>query len=503
MKCPYCNTDNREDRDQCYHCGKDIGMLRLLVNKSRYHYNVALEHAERSRYPEAAAELINALDLDASFAQARVVLGTVYARMNDMERARESWKSLIESDDSMNKAWTYLGKLDIVEAERPARRWLRIFASVSAGMAVIALITAGFLFRPTPGLKPLADGLEYLARDNYDESAKLASELNRRRGVLPPNIVKASDMLLTVINTRIGSTLQMVDREIAGNNLAGAQFYLSQAEEMRWPEETKKDLSFRASQLREALQATINRETQAALQAGDPAAFRKAQREIAKLADLRSDSNEQGDIELRQLALAEIDYLDDMSAQLAEEQRLRNERQEGIPLPVMISYKTALSAGRADEAISLARALVNAPGLAPEKQRALQSMLADVIRANSFELAPVERVALAKELGISPVDLVGRGSAEAPTDPVLVAWFRASVAQLTADNVPAPVRKLAALNLADVSSQAPTHPETAMCGALAMAAQGSWDGARAEALRLRNDFPAYPRPEGFDAAFGL
>ena len=64
MLCPYCQTDNREDRETCYICGKDISTIRLVTNKARQHYNDALEHAERGRTTEAIDELKNAIDLD-------------------------------------------------------------------------------------------------------------------------------------------------------------------------------------------------------------------------------------------------------------------------------------------------------------------------------------------------------------------------------------------------------------------------------------------------------
>ncbi|MCX7765787.1 MAG: tetratricopeptide repeat protein, partial [Candidatus Sumerlaeia bacterium] len=85
MICPYCRTINRDDQDICYHCNRDLSMLRLIVNKAKHHYNIALEHAERGRYVQAITELQNALDLDRHNIDALVVLGTVYARMGQLD----------------------------------------------------------------------------------------------------------------------------------------------------------------------------------------------------------------------------------------------------------------------------------------------------------------------------------------------------------------------------------------------------------------------------------
>ena len=73
MICPNCQCDNREDRMKCYHCDQDLAMLRAVINRSRNHYNTALEHAERGRDDEALAELHHALELDASFIDAWIV----------------------------------------------------------------------------------------------------------------------------------------------------------------------------------------------------------------------------------------------------------------------------------------------------------------------------------------------------------------------------------------------------------------------------------------------
>src|SRR6476661_8050077 len=96
MQCPFCHTENREDRERCYACDKDLSMLRLLVNKARHHYNDALEHAERNRNTEAIDELRNALDLDRRFTNAHVVLGTLYAKEGKYEEAKQCWSNALE-----------------------------------------------------------------------------------------------------------------------------------------------------------------------------------------------------------------------------------------------------------------------------------------------------------------------------------------------------------------------------------------------------------------------
>lgn len=139
MQCPYCQTENRDDRERCYHCDRDLSMLRLIVNKARHHYNLALEHAERGRYDEAIDELHNALDLDRQFIPAHVVLGTLYTKKGDFERAREAWETALALQPELNKAHRYLGRLQQVVEALPILQKLRVLVTVF-GVATLVLL---------------------------------------------------------------------------------------------------------------------------------------------------------------------------------------------------------------------------------------------------------------------------------------------------------------------------------------------------------------------------
>lgn len=148
MECPYCHTENRNDRELCYHCNKDISMLRLIVNKARHHYNLALEHAERHRYYEAIAELQNALDLDAQLVDARVVLGTVYARLNRPDDAREQWEKALGVSKIQEKAHKYLTEQRRLRPYSGALRRLRVILGGFAATVAICMILLVVLLWP-------------------------------------------------------------------------------------------------------------------------------------------------------------------------------------------------------------------------------------------------------------------------------------------------------------------------------------------------------------------
>ncbi|MEI7634808.1 MAG: hypothetical protein WCK47_11085 [bacterium] len=154
MQCPYCQTENRDDRAACYACEKDLSMMRLAVNKAKHHYNLALEHAERGRVNEGIEELHNALDLDRKFINAHVVLGTLYAKRNEFDKARESWNAALALMPELAKARSYLDRLQTVQSSLPLVRRLR-----GALVVMIAFVVM------------LAGGLGYYVYSGYGRSS--------------------------------------------------------------------------------------------------------------------------------------------------------------------------------------------------------------------------------------------------------------------------------------------------------------------------------------------
>ncbi|MEN6626248.1 MAG: tetratricopeptide repeat protein [Candidatus Sumerlaeia bacterium] len=135
MICPYCHTENRDDREACYHCSRDLTMLRVIVNKAKLHYNQALEYAERDRTDDAINELQNTLDLDGTMVNAHVVLGTLYAKKEEFDKAREEWNAALASDHRFLKAHDYLNKAEKAEIVFPVIRRLK---NLNIGLAVLA-----------------------------------------------------------------------------------------------------------------------------------------------------------------------------------------------------------------------------------------------------------------------------------------------------------------------------------------------------------------------------
>lgn len=189
MQCPFCQSENREDRETCYVCGKDISTIRLVANKARQHYNDALEHAERGRTSEAIAELQNALRLDTSLVNAHVVLGTLLAREGKFSEARDCWKNALALNPELARAHDYLGRVETVEATLPTikayRRVALLLLIVTVGLAAYLIM----ILRPSPGREALETANTLFADGNFE---KARVELDRAQTLAEPGSLTAT-----------------------------------------------------------------------------------------------------------------------------------------------------------------------------------------------------------------------------------------------------------------------------------------------------------------------
>jgi len=172
MQCPFCQTENRDDNERCYHCDGDLSMLRVVVNKARYHYNMALEHAERGRFDEAIDELHNAIDLDRSFIPAHVVLGTIHAKRGEFDKARAAWETALSLNPELNKAHRYLDRLEKVEESLPILQTMRVAIAILVVTVVVLLVALVWQRRPDPAGILLKNAYTAYEQGHYDETLK-------------------------------------------------------------------------------------------------------------------------------------------------------------------------------------------------------------------------------------------------------------------------------------------------------------------------------------------
>ena len=221
MRCPYCKTENRDDREKCYHCGKDLSMLRLIANRAKNHYNHALEHAERGRLNEAVGELNNALQLRSDFPEARLLLGTVYAQLKQYTEARQQWEKLLESNKSSERAHKYLA--DLPEAKRvlPAARRVRAVLAASAGAVLVVVAISAALLWPSRQEQLLSDAWTAFNQNDYAKSRDILARAERPFS--DADIEQSATRLDQSIESLLSARLSLVQDLLAAENFDSAK----------------------------------------------------------------------------------------------------------------------------------------------------------------------------------------------------------------------------------------------------------------------------------------
>jgi len=236
MKCPYCTTENREDRESCYHCGKDISMLRVVINKARHHYNVALEHAERQRYPESLAELEHCLELDHSFVPAHVVTGTVYAKMGKFDEAERAWQAALSLDPHVAKAHEYIGKSALAKQAVPLLRRLRWAVGSAVAVTVVFTLLIVWRARPTGHRGDVVRITAAIETGDYRTALEIAHRLEDR--AQSRDIRQAARIFAETVGQRYESAaIQMVTLLLDARPIEAHEFYqqLIQGRELPQP----------------------------------------------------------------------------------------------------------------------------------------------------------------------------------------------------------------------------------------------------------------------------
>ena len=174
MICPFCQTENRDDRGECYYCDKDLSMLRLIVNKAKHHYNQGLEYAERGHIDDAIAEIQNSLDLDGSLIEAQLVLGSLHAKKEMYDKARACWSGVLASNHAYEKSHNYLIKAESAEVVFPAMRRLQMLSIVLLGLLFVTLGVIVYVSLPDRGLQTIGQAVELMRADDAKAGQALA-----------------------------------------------------------------------------------------------------------------------------------------------------------------------------------------------------------------------------------------------------------------------------------------------------------------------------------------
>lgn len=246
MLCPQCKTENRPDRGECYNCGQDLGTLRRVVSRARNLYNSALEHAERDRPADAITDLKNALELDSSFIDAWVVLGTVYARQEQYGEAEQAWHRALALDRRLEKAHGYLLKTEGIIPALPALRNVRIIAVILAASLAASVGALIVQARPDPAMKKVIHALD-LRQEGKTAEALAALDEGATIGVASPKAKRVARALQVQLLAGLDNDIEGIETLLRDGQLDACVHKIDAVAALSPPEEIERELeSFRA-----------------------------------------------------------------------------------------------------------------------------------------------------------------------------------------------------------------------------------------------------------------
>jgi len=221
-------------------------MLRLIVNKAKQHFNNAVERAERQYYPEALAELNDALELNSRFAEALVLKGTVLARMERFEEAREAWEKALALNPQAARAHRYVGQLGEGEAALPLLRRARAVVYGAAGLAAAALLIVVLVLSMAGDseARDLRAGWSALSDGDLARARMVALSLEERG---------AREDLLRAVDRRIQAELDAVASLARGDEPFAAVEKLKELEDLELSEEQRRAVAREEDHLQKIL----------------------------------------------------------------------------------------------------------------------------------------------------------------------------------------------------------------------------------------------------------
>ena len=158
-------------------------MLRLIVNKAKHHYNLAVEHAERNRYYEAVTELKNSLDLDKNNVSTHVLLGTIFAKQKKFDEAIKEWEEALALQPNTDKAYQYIQKAKEVRKSLPVLRWVKILfgAFIVSFLFIVFLIYR--IIQPNPEVILLNHAVSDYNKNHYGSALEKLETFQRKHEV--------------------------------------------------------------------------------------------------------------------------------------------------------------------------------------------------------------------------------------------------------------------------------------------------------------------------------
>lgn len=288
MRCPSCETVNRDDREKCYHCAQDLRMLRLIVNKAKHHYNLATSHVEREAYDEALRELDHALELDARFEDAKVLRGTVLVRLGRVAEARAEWEAALALDPALSRAHRYLHELPAVARWVPALRRIEIILAAGAAVVVVSVGLAVAAWMPSPVDRRIAAAWDSLGQPDLAAASEQVFALPPS---LTPEDASRREAITRAIAAIEGNALAEASVMIAEGRHESAAAALARLEKLNPTAATRDRIATARRQMIASVEERVGELLRGDL---DETAFRVAEEQVERLVSLGGSAEDAG-----------------------------------------------------------------------------------------------------------------------------------------------------------------------------------------------------------------
>ncbi|CAN5342345.1 hypothetical protein BH09SUM1_BH09SUM1_23020 [soil metagenome] len=355
MLCPHCGAENRDDRASCYHCGKDLSLLRLMIGKARGHYNSAAEHVEHGRYYEALGELNSALELNAGLGEAHVLRGDVLARLERPAEARDAFESALTLTPQAARAHRHLGELGEVERSLPILGRLRgVLVGVGAALGVAAIFATIGIHMILGGNTQEQKAWRALQRGDLAESARIGGSLRDEAG--KNEIMR---MVALAVDTRMDAAARLAD----SGQYAAAQAQLADLQKMTLSPDAAKSADRQSAAVRKAMLREIGGGYDAALQDAT---------QSGTIAPVRASALEAKGHEFEQLFASQQDEFRQLKNAFSEKLRDSAARQADLSQAMLEKGDTSTTATaslrRAYDIVELSKEYTVAEGADPAEE---------------------------------------------------------------------------------------------------------------------------------------
>jgi tetratricopeptide (TPR) repeat protein len=232
-------------------------MLRLIINKAKHHYNLAIEHAERNRYYQAITELQNSLDLDKNNIAAHVLLGTIYAKEDKFDLAIQEWQSALTLNPNLYKAYQYIERAEKVKSALPVLKWIKLLLAGLLVSLICIIILSFNIFRPHPSHGLIETAVSEYQNKRFGSAVEKTEIFSRKYDSSP--FLPIAQLLKESIQKKMEEDKQKIGNLLQAGNYPGALEICNQLEAYHPDSETLQFLKHTRNETKFSMKESIEK----------------------------------------------------------------------------------------------------------------------------------------------------------------------------------------------------------------------------------------------------